>query len=675
MKTSARPALRTTLGRVAVAGAATLASMTAGAPSAFAADDLAPESTELPTNDETAAPAPAPEVAPTAAEQEPPPVQQEVEEQAPDAPALEVQATPDAPEQVPAPASTDEQPQAAEPEITAEEAEYGAQSFTLTVTRAPGQFFPESYGVTQFVQTNGVVYRGTEFVDYIFCNTEIGFSPSAPSSSSCVDGNGNSTFQLAAGERVELETSASRTPIQNVTIEPCLVDECSAAPKDVPYLVEGPAPSVRDSDYPTQTFQGETIDVDLLANDYIGDPNTSVRIVSGPSHGTATLGSDGRTLMYTSVEDYAGTDTVTFEATNTNGTTTADLIFNVRDPLVPIFGDQKYRIGVQIESGAFVPAGTTTAGSTFEIVTTAPDGTERTTTCITTPTGPDGSSDCFRGFFGATAEPGERVVITQTGVPEGQAILPDPEPVVIEPCDSEAPGACADTFASFATPGSILPETQPDTATADEGGEPIDIDVLANDDSEDPNTTLSVTPLPAGQGTIEIVGEGAPAQPPVDEEEPATPDEPVGVLAVPSAGSLALRYTPAASFSGTVPVQYTVSNSNGSTTETLTITVRAGAVDPTPPTDPVDPTPPVNPANPIDSADPADPEATPGSEEPADVASGEGKVAAKAGASNASLPDAGGPNLSLLGLGALLAAAGSGVVARSRRRPAVTRER
>ena len=621
MSSSPRPFIRTTAGRLAVAGVAALASVSAVAPAAFADDtDLAPESTELPpttpeTTPEVPAESPAPETGDAASDTSAAP------------PAPQARTTPSAaPEGIDAGEETGATNNSSD--VTAADVEYGPQTIAVSFSRVPGAFYPASGGDSTLVRAQVDIYDEGAYVRSENCQAQLGLTESTPASVECL------SLELEPGQRAVV-TDLDRGVVLEVAA--CEIDECSSSPVPVDFTLAGLAPSGYNPTF-RDVEPGETVTIDALANDSIGDPATFVEIIGGSGEDRASLGSDGRTISYTSAEDFVGTDTVTFRATNSNGTTESTWRIEVVDPMAPNFGSQKYRVGVQVASGAYVPDGTTTIGSTFEIVTTSEDGVTTTQTCTTVPpANSDGSSFC-PGTSDLSA--GDRAVITQTEAPEG--LLPDPDPVVIEPCDLDV-DSCTTVTALFDSPGSILPETQPDTAIADQGGEPIIIDVLANDTSEDPNTGLEVTALPPGQGTIEVVGEAAP---PVEQ----TPGG-VGILAVPSAGTLALRYTPPADFSGEVPVEYTVTNSNGSTSETLTITVRAAAELPTDPEGPVIP--------PTVDVAPAAQE---------DVTAAPARVGA-----GSSMPNTGGPAASLLGIGFVLAAAGAGII--GRRRSTATRGR
>lgn len=678
MKSSARPVLRTTVGRLAVTAVATLASVSATAPVALAAEgDLAPETAETPEGPAAAAmPVDSTEPAPVETAEEPEPAPQ-----APPAPDQSGSLTEPSGDEVP----TGEEPG----EVTAQEAEdepvldpgeelldeeYGPQSFRINVSREAGDYYQiPSDGVT----VSMTVYEGEEIVGYLFCSAQ---DVTTDGTVECAEpGTGRTVFELAPGQSVVIGWP-TRDANNVRQLDACLAAECPTDVQDVDIVLGGDVPRVLAS-RSAEALPGVPATLSPLDYDDVDDPNTSVQIVTPPQNGSATVTEAGD-IVYTSTEDFTGTDTLRYTLTNTNGTSAvAEMAFEVsEDAFQPNFGSQKYRVGVQIESGAYVPAGTTTVGSTFSIETTDVDGNVTTTTCTTTPDRGIGSSatgsscgdetiEFGEFFFGTyfTAPAGATVRVTQVSVPEGAALVVDPDTEVLEPCDTNVTicDAGAINGLEFTNAGSILPETAPDEATADQGGPAIDVDVLANDTSDDPDTTLSVTPIPEDQGTIEVVGEPA-AQPPVDEEPPVvlppvdeeppvillgspgrsaaarSAAEPVTTLAVPSAGTLALRYTPSADFSGTIPVTYTVTNSNGSTTGTLTITVRPSDVAPVDPTDPDD-------ADDTKDADDTD-----------------DRVGDRAVATGA-LPDTGGPDLALLGVAGALLVAG-GTIARSRRR-------
>ncbi|MGJ9422551.1 Ig-like domain-containing protein [Aeromicrobium sp. CF3.5] len=299
--------------------------------------------------------------------------------------------------------------------------------------------------------------------------------------------------------------------------------------------------------------------------------------------------------------------------------------------IVTDFGYRKFRVGVQVADGSFVPEGGT-IGSTFEITFTGGEGGTEVITCTTEPRffdegadNPDaesvcpGDSDSGFPFPGSQArsvdisdgdendiqtyflEPGETATIVQTGAVEGLEASADT--AVLSPCETgEESETCGDIFATadviFDNEGTP-PVAVDDSATTDEG-EAVDIDLLANDDP-------SITPITG----VEIDDDASNGTVTIDDD---------GVA----------RYTPDADFSGTDTFAYTLTTQNGSDTATVTVQVEADEV--------IAPV-----AEEVD--------------EPREAA-----------AVSSALPNTGGPDLSLLGYGALLLTGGGWLTLRSRRR-------
>ncbi|KRC65083.1 hypothetical protein ASE12_10095 [Aeromicrobium sp. Root236] len=280
----------------------------------------------------------------------------------------------------------------------------------------------------------------------------------------------------------------------------------------------------------------------------------------------------------------------------------------------PVFGSQKYRVGVQVADGSYVPAGTTTAGTTITITETGPlvpDGS-RTVTCETdasTQTMGSTATYCLakdvpetsrakanlggvtvtpgnvppdQAFFSA---PGSTVTIQQTTVMPN--LLRDTTTATINPCVVSGEGdPCPNSgfTALFNDPG-LPPIAVDDKATTDEGVA-VDIDVLDNDDPVNgaPVSGLTVISDP-GDGTADV-----------DNGE--------------------ITYTPDDGFTGTDTFDYRYSTPNGTASATVTVRVRPKE------TSPVD---------------------------------------------DQVLPDTGGADARLFGIGALLLAAGGWLTVRGRR--------
>ena len=285
----------------------------------------------------------------------------------------------------------------------------------------------------------------------------------------------------------------------------------------------------------------------------------------------------------------------------------------VQAEVEPNFGTQKYRVGVQVADGSYVPAGTTTAGTTITITEAGPnvDGGSRTFTCTTNASTqlPGTTATYCLGdtvpevdraraqASGVTvtpgiippdqiflAAPGSTITVRQTTVMPN--LLRDTSTATIDPCVFSDENPCAQIggfTALFNDPG-LPPIAVDDKATTDEGVA-VDIDVLDNDDPVNgaPVSGLTVTSDP-GDGTAKVRnGE--------------------------------ITYTPDDGFTGTDTFDYRYSTPNGTASATVTVTVR-----------------------------------------PQEVAEGD-----------QALPDTGGADPRLFGFGALLLVAGGWLTARGRR--------
>jgi hypothetical protein len=250
----------------------------------------------------------------------------------------------------------------------------------------------------------------------------------------------------------------------------------------------------------------------------------------------------------------------------------------------PGFGWQKFRVGVQIKTGAWVPAGTNTIGSQVHIVETDDHGTTvDDSTCTTeAETVQPGSTESYCTFDNPIssiarsaraqpadpstgnlddyyiAAPGDTVTLTQMTVEPNLVIdlaaqTKDP---VENGCESPLE-ACADTGPVTFNDGGPPPMATDDSATT-QSPKSVDIDALANDDPPDgAPTTLSVVEHPA-HGSAQPIN-----QPDVVQRHAGAP------------GQAQFRYTPNAGFVGNDSFVYRLSTPNGSTTATVHITVTA----------------------------------------------------------------------------------------------------
>jgi len=265
------------------------------------------------------------------------------------------------------------------------------------------------------------------------------------------------------------------------------------------------------------------------------------------------------------------------------------------------YGFQKFRVGVQIKSGAYVPDGTTTAGTELTITETGPstDGHKQVTTCTTdastaeagstatfclvpdqdsvqaqarvhgtgTPTPPGVPTD---ELF--TAGPGDKITITQTSV--NANLLTDPSPQVLTRCKALDPNApvclSADGNSTLSTDLIFTDPAPPPVAVDDHYStvqpNSVDIHVLANDTTHGAPANVTVDSGPS-DGTLTVAAAVAGAVKPAL----ATADG-------------HFTYQPNAGFTGTDHFTYTLSTANGTSTAVVTIVVTAPAV--TPPASP-----------------------------------------------------------------------------------------
>jgi hypothetical protein len=251
---------------------------------------------------------------------------------------------------------------------------------------------------------------------------------------------------------------------------------------------------------------------------------------------------------------------------------------------IPDFGDQKIRVGVQIKDGSWVPPGTTTAGTELTIVETGPGvvGGTLTTTCTTDPaTATAGSTATYCSFGNIVAkasvtpsvvvEPGpifppsgsyypaaqgDTVTITQTSVNDN--LVADPDAGTVPPCvNSEIPGfpICLSSVQVVFEDTGLPPSADNDSATT-RMNQSVDIDVLANDDTNGAPENIDSNSDPAhGTATIKHV----------------TADAAAATLAATSPASI--LYTPDPGFVGVDTFRYTMSTPNGTSSALVSVTV------------------------------------------------------------------------------------------------------
>ena len=251
--------------------------------------------------------------------------------------------------------------------------------------------------------------------------------------------------------------------------------------------------------------------------------------------------------------------------------------------VAPDYGTQKFRVGVQVKSGAYVatdgtpPDGRSTAGSTVHIVEKDSDGTVvKDQTCNTDPSTVEAEDRATYCLFDNTdlrrkarahgipfaegpglneyydAAPGDTVTLTQTTV--------EPDLVIDPVVQTRAPAVCSEFCFTdgvvFTDPG--LPPVAADDSATTKVSTPVDIDVLGNDTSQGAPTSISVTSQPSN-GTAVLVG-GLTQQ--TRSKRAAS-------------GTQTIRYTPKAGFVGHDQFTYTLTTANGSSVGHVLVAVNA----------------------------------------------------------------------------------------------------
>ncbi len=208
-------------------------------------------------------------------------------------------------------------------------------------------------------------------------------------------------------------------------------------------------------------------------------------------------------------------------------------------------------ISVDITPGAYVPPGTTTAGSVFDLAVTDGDATGTPETCTTTGNATGTGSTCSVIIDEAATS----VTVTQTSAPSG---------LVVAPAQSQATGpeSCGDSpFGEFCdyppndftfADNGVAPTANDDSYSVD-ADKTTTLDVASNDDTAGaPVTSVDVTQPAHGKVTVNSTG-----------STPISSGTQL-LVAQPVSGSFTLSYTPAAGYSGADPFQYTLTTANGS---------------------------------------------------------------------------------------------------------------
>ncbi len=327
----------------------------------------------------------------------------------------------------------------------------------------------------------------------------------------------NANFQGIDTFTYTIEDDGGETSSATVTVEVTDVNDAPVAVDDTFTVAE----------------DGVATSLDVLNNDSSGPDvgeDLQVSAVTAASHGTVTISTDGKALIFTPTANFSGTDSFTYTLSDgRGGTDTAQVtvtITEVND--APTAGRDIRSMNedsvLTLDVADLLGNDTAGAGETDQTlmvtgIGTATQGTATLNGNTVTYTPP-------QDFFGTISF---EYTIRDNGTTNGQADA------------KTAVGTVTINVNNVNDP----PTAVDDTATAQSGAGSIMISVLSNDTgTPDSGEVLTVTAVSAGsaQGTMTIAADGR------------------------------IEYTPADGFAGTETFTYTISDGNGGE-DTATVTV------------------------------------------------------------------------------------------------------
>ena len=373
------------------------------------------------------------------------------------------------------------------------------------------------------------------------------------------DANGdidNTSVTITANANAATEgTCTAASP--NVTFTPvanfagnttCTYQVCDDTARcdtaDIVFTVAPGATPVATDDTGSGNF-GDPITVDVQGNDTDADGNldpSSTTLTAQPpvAEGACTLtGAPNYDVTFTPAANFTGNSTCTYQVCDSNTPTpqcdTADVVFTVGTGAAPIAGND-------------VGAGTFGQTVTVDVQSndTDPDGNlDPSSTSI------DTQPPVAEGVCSVGAAPGYDVSFVPASGFNGSSSC------VYEICDANIPTPQCDTATLSVTIGSGNAPLAGDDIGSGNFGDPITVDVQANDTDPDSNLDPSSTSIDT--------------QPPVAE----------GVCAVGGAPNYDVTFTPALNFAGNSTCTYEICDSNSPTpqcdTADIVFTVGAGA--------------------------------------------------------------------------------------------------
>ncbi|WP_416443777.1 Ig-like domain-containing protein [Leeuwenhoekiella sp. A16] len=332
-------------------------------------------------------------------------------------------------------------------------------------------------------------------------------------------------------------------------------------------------PDASDADVPVATDDAYTVGEDsgattftpaVTGNDNFGGDgagSTAITITVGPEHGTASVDDNGTptdptddTIIYTPEANYNGTDSITYEITDSNDDSdTAEVTITVTpdasDADVPLATDDAYTVGEDSGATTLTPAVTNNddfggdgAGSTAITITVEPEHGTASVDDNGTPTDPTDDTIIYTPEANYNGTDSITYEITDSNGDSDTAdvtitVTPDAS-------DADVPVATDDAY----------------TVGEDSGATTLTPAVTGNDDFGGDGAGSSPITITVGpeHGTASVDDNGTPTDPTDD----------------------TIIYTPESNYNGTDSITYEITDSNGdSNTAEVTITVTPDASD------------------------------------------------------------------------------------------------
>ncbi|MBN1555128.1 MAG: tandem-95 repeat protein [Phycisphaerae bacterium] len=277
-------------------------------------------------------------------------------------------------------------------------------------------------------------------------------------------------------------------------------------------------------------------ELDVLANDFDVDPGDTLTIRDpgfplNTGKGTVELNQAGDKILYTPGENFDGEDTFTYTIFDTN---------NV---------EATATVTLRMKPGAVNDAITVNENSAANTIDVLGNDNWHAANGVVAIDPVTGFTQGLHGLVALVGDPGSQ---TLTYLPDADYYGEDEFTYTIQDVNG------LESTAAVTVNVNAQPEAADDSAVMDYG-QPVEIDVLANDTDPTPNDTLAVLdtgyPLDTGEGEVALVTD-------------------------PDTGYQTLVYTPGVNFDGEDTFTYTIVDSNlAESTATVTVRMKPGAVD------------------------------------------------------------------------------------------------